>query len=360
MATRAGGVYGSGYPDFGLGVAGEYQFLPWLVTYGNVALIYPVGPITDGNLTLNPMVTQGVSFEARLLRQLSVLIQEELYTSPMHGTGTGLLDGPLVELSGGFNVAVRPVLFQLGIVDNTTGGSFFNEVRAQYQRNQRVFAAPALTRELPLQVLHLLEIGCDLDCHHAFLLDGRNHAIRVSAVQLKELGLDVFLGLELDVLKDVLLQLYCGKRIALKDRRKAHNQVRDDVRIVLLAGNGHVRRDLGVPRWLGAEAPRVFAVGLLEEDDAHTPAAAFDAVLRSAPAERPDPCAGLRARPPARVHAYAHGGGRKKKEVRGRLPACRPRCRFRRGACPGPRGCCRGCPPGQRGTWRCRPSRPPA
>jgi hypothetical protein len=134
---RAGGVYGSGKPDFGLGLAAEHQFLPWLVTYANLALIYPVGPITDGNLTLNPMVTQGVSFEARLFRPLSVLLQEELYTSPMHGTGTGLLDGPLVELSGGFNVALQPVLFQLGIVDNTTGvitaADFTLMVRMTYQ-----------------------------------------------------------------------------------------------------------------------------------------------------------------------------------------------------------------------------------
>jgi hypothetical protein len=134
---RAGGVYGSGNPDFGLGLAAEYQVLPWLMTYGNLALIYPVGPITDGDLTLNPMVTQGVSFEARLFRPVSVLIQEELYTSPMHGTGTGLLDGPLVELSGGFNVALQPVLFQLGIVDNATGvitaADFTVMVRMTYQ-----------------------------------------------------------------------------------------------------------------------------------------------------------------------------------------------------------------------------------
>jgi uncharacterized iron-regulated protein len=72
--------------------------------------------------------------------------------------------------------------------------------------------------------------------------------------------------------------------------------------IVLLAGNGHVRRDLGVPRWLeGSEAaPRVFAVGLLERGDTHPPAGAFDAVLRTEPAERPDPCEGfLRQRPPS-------------------------------------------------------------
>jgi uncharacterized iron-regulated protein len=66
---------------------------------------------------------------------------------------------------------------------------------------------------------------------------------------------------------------------------------------VLLAGNGHVRRDLGVPRWLGAEAPRVFALGLLERDDTHTPPGAFDATLRTEVAERSDPCADFK--PPA-------------------------------------------------------------
>ncbi len=66
---------------------------------------------------------------------------------------------------------------------------------------------------------------------------------------------------------------------------------------VLLAGNGHVRRDLGVPRWLGAEAPRVFALGLLEQGDTQTPPGAFDATLLTEAAERSDPCAGFK--PPA-------------------------------------------------------------
>jgi uncharacterized iron-regulated protein len=66
---------------------------------------------------------------------------------------------------------------------------------------------------------------------------------------------------------------------------------------VLLAGNGHVRRDLGVPRWLADEAPRVFALGLLEQGDTLTPPGAFDATLRTAVVERPDPCADFK--PPA-------------------------------------------------------------
>ena len=64
--------------------------------------------------------------------------------------------------------------------------------------------------------------------------------------------------------------------------------------VVLLAGDGHVRRDIGVPRWLdAAEQARTFAVGYLESDDGRELDRAFDAVVRTAPAARPDPCAGF-------------------------------------------------------------------
>jgi uncharacterized iron-regulated protein len=58
---------------------------------------------------------------------------------------------------------------------------------------------------------------------------------------------------------------------------------------VLLAGNGHVRRDLGVPRWL--PEPDVLAVGFVEE--AAEPGQ-FDAVVIGKPTERGDPCEALR------------------------------------------------------------------
>ena len=69
--------------------------------------------------------------------------------------------------------------------------------------------------------------------------------------------------------------------------------------VVLLAGNGHVRRDLGVPRWLaGPEwASRLFVLGLLEQGDTQTPPGAFDVTLRTEAAARADPCAELRSRP---------------------------------------------------------------
>jgi len=67
--------------------------------------------------------------------------------------------------------------------------------------------------------------------------------------------------------------------------------------VVLLAGNGHVRGDLGVPRWLSAsDRARVFAVGFLEEGAPKGLAAAFDAVVHTARAERSDPCAALESR----------------------------------------------------------------
>jgi uncharacterized iron-regulated protein len=70
--------------------------------------------------------------------------------------------------------------------------------------------------------------------------------------------------------------------------------------VVLLAGNGHVRRDLGVPRWLPPEArARAFAVGYLEEGDTPPPGA-FDALVYTPRAERDDPCAAFtKPAPPA-------------------------------------------------------------
>jgi uncharacterized iron-regulated protein len=63
--------------------------------------------------------------------------------------------------------------------------------------------------------------------------------------------------------------------------------------IVLLAGNGHVRRDIGVRFWLPADAARAaISIGMLERDDSSVPESAtdFDAYVITDRAERPDPC----------------------------------------------------------------------
>lgn len=63
---------------------------------------------------------------------------------------------------------------------------------------------------------------------------------------------------------------------------------------VLIAGNGHVRRDLGVPRWLPRQlADAALVVGFIEQSSPSAAALAlppFDVVVTAPPVERPDPC----------------------------------------------------------------------
>jgi uncharacterized iron-regulated protein len=66
--------------------------------------------------------------------------------------------------------------------------------------------------------------------------------------------------------------------------------------VLLLAGNGHVQTDLGVPRWLSpATRARSESIGLLEgEGDGAGSPAPFDRVVFTAAQTRPDPCEGMR------------------------------------------------------------------
>lgn len=102
---------------------------------------------------------------------------------------------------------------------------------------------------------------------------------------------------------------HCGMVDATMARRMAQAQVaRDQLMaravhahagrgVLLLAGNGHVRTDLGVPIWLGtATRARAEAIGVLEEGDTTR---AFDRIVRTAPHPRPDPCEAMR-QPPRR------------------------------------------------------------
>jgi uncharacterized iron-regulated protein len=105
---------------------------------------------------------------------------------------------------------------------------------------------------------------------------------------------------------------HCGLLDAATARRMALAQVardqfmarvltqHDSSGVLLLAGNGHVRTDLGAPRWLDAATrQRSLAVGLLEPGDATT---AFDRVVPTEAQPRPDPCEAMRQtrpRPPA-------------------------------------------------------------
>lgn len=70
--------------------------------------------------------------------------------------------------------------------------------------------------------------------------------------------------------------------------------------VAVITGNGHARRDWGVPRILGQVSPEVsvFVLGLVEDgndgNDGGNGGARFDARERFAPAERDDPCAAFK------------------------------------------------------------------
>ena len=65
--------------------------------------------------------------------------------------------------------------------------------------------------------------------------------------------------------------------------------------VVLLAGNGHVRRDIGVPFWLSADAARgAVSIGMLERDGDGLARESedFDAYVITERAVRTDPMQG--------------------------------------------------------------------
>ena len=70
-------------------------------------------------------------------------------------------------------------------------------------------------------------------------------------------------------------------------------------RVVLIAGNGHVRRDRGVPHYLrvaGVPDTAIVAVAFVEDEGDSTPANAFDRLQATAREPRPDPCEAFKAR----------------------------------------------------------------
>lgn len=134
---RAGGVFGSGHPDFGLGLAAEYQVLSGLMLYANLTGVFPTGRVTPAHLTLNPFLNQGVAAEVRVWRNLSLLLQQQMFTSPLHGTGTRMLDGTVVEVTVGATLALGAARLQCAAVDNispvATAADFSLLLRLAYE-----------------------------------------------------------------------------------------------------------------------------------------------------------------------------------------------------------------------------------
>jgi uncharacterized iron-regulated protein len=108
----------------------------------------------------------------------------------------------------------------------------------------------------------------------------------------------------IDVLAGDIEASHCGLLDAPTARRMALAQVARDQQMaraldgyaargaVLLAGNGHVRTDVGAPRWLDPATRALSeAVGVLESAHDDTP---YDKRVVVPPQPRPDPCEAMR------------------------------------------------------------------
>ena len=156
-------------------------------------------------------------------------------------------------------------------------------------RHYRPFVALALQHDLPLVAANVSRVD----------------ARRVMREGLQATGFDPAVPADLlQALAQDIEDSHCGTLDAPTARRMALAQVaRDqamaqavdrhaDRGVLLLAGNGHVRIDAGVPRWLSpAVRARSEAIGLLESENRGR--GRYDRVLVTATQERPDPCAGM-------------------------------------------------------------------
>ncbi len=130
----------------------------------------------------------------------------------------------------------------------------------------------------------------------------RTDAQRVVAQGLAATGFDARVPAELEAAQaGAIERSHCGMVDAAQARRMAAAQIARDQFMahaieahaargaLLLAGNGHVRSDIGVPRWLEpATRSRTLAVGLLEQGDLSH--AAYDRALTTARQQRDNPC----------------------------------------------------------------------
>ena len=155
----------------------------------------------------------------------------------------------------------------------------------------RPFIALALEYRLPLLAANV----------------SRADARRVSQEGLAATGFDAMVPTRIASHQtDTILASHCGLLNEAQARRMATAQVARDqfmARLlnehaargaVLLAGNGHVRNDVGVPAWLPhAVRQRTVGIGMLENGEPG--AEAYDRVITTvAPAARPDPCESMR------------------------------------------------------------------
>ena len=109
--------FGSGSPDFGLGLAVEKLVAGRWMLYGNVTGVVPTGTIAG--LGLRPTVSGLAAIEYLWSENLSITAHFDYYSSPFHGTGSDAFDQGVSETVLGFSYRVAPhFLWQVYAVEN--------------------------------------------------------------------------------------------------------------------------------------------------------------------------------------------------------------------------------------------------
>lgn len=109
--------FGSGSPDFGLGLAVEKLVAGRWMLYGNVTGVFPTGTIAG--LGLRPTVSGLAAIEYLWSENLSITAHFDYYSSPFHGTGANAFDQGVTESVLGFSYRVAPhFLWQVYAVEN--------------------------------------------------------------------------------------------------------------------------------------------------------------------------------------------------------------------------------------------------
>jgi hypothetical protein len=117
--------FGSGSPDFGLGIALEKALTSRWLVHGNFNVVLPTGRIAG--LALYPTVMGVAAAEYLWSENLSLALQFDYYTTPFRNAGLEVFDKGATELVAGFSYRFAPHwLWQAYAIENIdfiTGGA---------------------------------------------------------------------------------------------------------------------------------------------------------------------------------------------------------------------------------------------